>query len=256
MCNVSRHHTTVIIGSIIILLAACTKETSDTGTKPPTPSSSAAAKIMHPSWDADQNGVNDCENDGSCDHTIDYSQPRPTTTTQPTFDCTTVEAGSMDAIICQDGELSQLDLKLSEIYKTASAKAANEQPPLLQTEQHGWVKGRNECWKADDKTQCIKITYERRISELQARYQLVPARGPFHFQCSESAADELIVTFYESDTPTLIAERSDSTSLMHQVRAASGSKYEGRNESFWEHHGEARVVWGYDTPEFVCKTTP
>lgn len=33
-------------------------------------------KRMHSSWDSDNNGVNDCENDGSCDHTFDYSQLR------------------------------------------------------------------------------------------------------------------------------------------------------------------------------------
>ena len=32
---------------------------------------------MHPSWDADGDGINDCELDGSCDHTVDYSLPRP-----------------------------------------------------------------------------------------------------------------------------------------------------------------------------------
>ena len=31
---------------------------------------------MHPSWDKDNDGLNDCENDGTCDHTVDYSQPR------------------------------------------------------------------------------------------------------------------------------------------------------------------------------------
>ena len=31
---------------------------------------------MHPSWDADKDGINDCEKDGICDHTVDYSLPR------------------------------------------------------------------------------------------------------------------------------------------------------------------------------------
>ena len=31
---------------------------------------------MHPSWDTDADGINDCEKDGSCDHTVDYSKPR------------------------------------------------------------------------------------------------------------------------------------------------------------------------------------
>ena len=33
-------------------------------------------ETMHPSWDADGDGVNDCENDGSCDHTVDYARRR------------------------------------------------------------------------------------------------------------------------------------------------------------------------------------
>ena len=37
------------------------------------------AKTMHPSWDSDGDGVNDCENDGSCDHTIDYTKAKPKT---------------------------------------------------------------------------------------------------------------------------------------------------------------------------------
>ncbi|WXT99698.1 MAG: hypothetical protein Ctma_0402 [Catillopecten margaritatus gill symbiont] len=31
---------------------------------------------IHSTWDMDEDGINDCENDGSCDHTIDYSKPR------------------------------------------------------------------------------------------------------------------------------------------------------------------------------------
>ncbi len=32
---------------------------------------------MHPSWDADRDGINDCEADGICDDSVDYTQPRP-----------------------------------------------------------------------------------------------------------------------------------------------------------------------------------
>ncbi len=31
---------------------------------------------MHPSWDANNDGVNDCEDDGSCDPMADYMSPR------------------------------------------------------------------------------------------------------------------------------------------------------------------------------------
>jgi hypothetical protein len=32
---------------------------------------------MHPSRDTTGNGINDCEEDGTCDDSIDYTQPRP-----------------------------------------------------------------------------------------------------------------------------------------------------------------------------------
>ncbi|MCW9035621.1 MAG: hypothetical protein OQJ97_15485 [Rhodospirillales bacterium] len=31
---------------------------------------------MHPSWDVDKDGLNDCEKDGTCDNSVDYMSPR------------------------------------------------------------------------------------------------------------------------------------------------------------------------------------
>lgn len=230
------------------LMACDQKSTPEISSTP----SSAPGTQMHPSWDADNNGINDCETNGSCDHTIDYTQPRPAPVTTPAFDCSTATKDSIEHLICQDPVLAQLDLTLTSIYTAATAKAISDNSPLLKEEQDGWIKGRNECWKSDDKFLCVKTEYERRIAELQARYQLVDATGPIKLRCGDSPADEILVTFYASNTPTLIAERGDSTSLMFQSPAASGSKYMGRNESLWEHQGETRIVWGYDTPELVC----
>lgn len=172
---------------------------------------------------------------------------------QPSFNCGQIGESSIEKMICADSELATLDNRLATIYTAASEKAKEMQPNLLPAEQRGWIKGRDECWKSDDQKHCVTEEYQRRIYELQATYKLVPSKGPFRFVCGESPADELIVTFYETQTPTLIAERGDSVSLMYLQPSASGTKYQGRNESFWEHQGEARVTWGYDTPEFVCK---
>ncbi|MNW23179.1 Membrane-bound lysozyme-inhibitor of c-type lysozyme [compost metagenome] len=54
----------------------------------------------------------------------------------------------------------------------------------------------------------------------------------------------------------MIAERGDEVSLMYSQPAASGARYQGRNESFWEHQGEARVTWGYGAPEMTCRKAP
>ncbi|UCD78104.1 MAG: MliC family protein [Desulfobacterales bacterium] len=41
-----------------------------------------------------------------------------------------------------------------------------------------------------------------------------------------------------------------------QSCTGSGAKYQGQNESFWEHQGEAAIVWGYGSPEMRCSRKP
>ena len=176
--------------------------------------------------------------------------------TGPSYDCDKVEANSIEEIICKDYDLSALDRKLSIIYSAAAKKATNEYPPVLKAEQRGWIKGRNECWKNADKHACVQDEYQRRIAELQVRYRLVHGNGPFRFICDENPANEVIVTFFQTNPPTLIAERGDSVSLMYLQPSASGTKYQGRNETFWEHQSEASITWGYGAPQMRCKKVP
>ena len=59
----------------------------------------------------------------------------------------------------------------------------------------------------------------------------------------DGAESEVIVTFHETEPPSVLVERGDRTVLGTQVRAASGAKYQGANLMFWEHQGEAQVTW-------------
>jgi hypothetical protein len=79
---------------------------------------------------------------------------------------------------------------------------------------------------------------------LQAKYRLVPGKGPVRYACDGDSKNEVIVTFFQTDTPTLIAERGDQLSLMYLQPSAGGTRYQGRNESLWEHQGEALITWG------------
>lgn len=184
------------------------------------------------------------------------SPPEAAESRGPSFACDAVRPGSIEAMICEDRELSALDQRLAGVYAAASAKAANEHPPRLKAEQRGWIKGRDECWKSDDKSGCVRDAYLRRIAELQARYLLVPANGPVRYACDGNPANEVVVTFFQTEPKTLIAERGDSVSLMYLQPSGSGTKYQGRNEMFWEHQGEAVIQWGYGAPEMRCKKQP
>ena len=175
----------------------------------------------------------------------------------PSFPCDAARSGSIEEMICNDSSLAALDRKLAEVYAAARQKAANEHPPVLKAEQRGWIKGRNECWKSHNKYDCVEAGYRQRIAELQALYRLVPGTGPVTYFCEGDPKNELFVTFFpDTEPPTLYAERGDSVSLMYLQPSGSGSKYQGRNESFWEHQGEALITWGYDTPEMRCEKAP
>jgi uncharacterized protein len=170
----------------------------------------------------------------------------------PSFSCAKVAPGSIEAMVCADAGLSALDRRLAGVYARASKKAAKERQPVLRAEQSGWVKGRNDCWKSEDKPACVRDAYVRRIAELQARFRLVPIVASVRYVCDGQPANEVLATYFETEPATLIAERGDSVSLMYVEPVASGAKYVGRNEWLWEHQGEATVVWGYGAPEMRC----
>jgi uncharacterized protein len=170
----------------------------------------------------------------------------------PSFDCSVVEAGSIEEMICGDAELAALDRELAAAYAGARAKATNEHPPVLKAEQRGWIKGRDECWKAEDVGVCVANSYRLRTAELQAKYRLVEETGPVFYVCNDNPADQVVATLFATDPPSAIAERGDQVSFMVLEPTASGSKYVGRNETLWEHHGEATIQWGHDAPEMRC----
>ena len=93
----------------------------------------------------------------------------------PSFDCTR-EVGSVEQLICADAELADRDRELAEVYAATRRKAVNEHPALLTTEQRGWIKGRNDCWKSDDPRRCVAdsspLEFMQRLAALVPRSRL------------------------------------------------------------------------------------
>ena len=183
----------------------------------------------------------------------------------PAFDCSKA-SGEVEKLICADEGLGALDRKLDAVYKAALAKARDDVPQWLRTEQRGWLKGRDECWKAKgaadpvylteswtatDVRGCVEAQYQLRIAELQVRLQLVPAQKPVFFACNNNPANEIVATFFETDPPAARFEHGDRTVIGYLVRTASGAKYEGQNLSFWNKGNEATVTWSGE--DLKCK---
>lgn len=168
----------------------------------------------------------------------------------PSFNCSEKMTGSITALICQNPDLAALDRKLATIYRDA-LKNAGKRGNVLKAEQRGWIKGRDECWKTDDQQACVADSYRRRIVELQTGYGLVTSSAPVMFDCASNG--RISVTFFQTEPPSLTALYKGRQSLMLEASSASGSRYLGQNESFWEHQGEAAVTWGHGVEEMICK---
>ena len=72
------------------------------------------------------------------------------------FDCTKATT-NVEKMICADGQLSQLDTKLSQIYSSFTLLTKE-----IKTDQRAWMKKRNTC---KDIT-CVQTLYQQRIEEL------------------------------------------------------------------------------------------
>lgn len=175
----------------------------------------------------------------------------------PAFDCSKAEH-EIETLICQDEDLAAKDRKLAEVYKQAIAALEKvdaggpEAISELKAMQRGWIGGRNDCWKADDKRQCTADLYDRRVAELQAKYFLVEGGAPVFYTCNGNPAGEIVATFIPTNPPSVRLERGDTTKVGILSPSASGSRYDADfGVYFWTKDDEAQVAWPQET-EFNC----
>ena len=186
----------------------------------------------------------------------------------PTFDCAKAK-GEVEQAICSDPALAALDRKLAEVYQAATAKAKGKPATQLREQQRGWVKGRNDCWKAKGQEtwitatwtvktvkDCVDAQYRQRTSELQAVWRLVAPKTVSH-ACQNNPANEVVANFFETDPPTIRLERGDRTVTLWRVGPAGDGKYEGQNVGVVHQGPELKLSWldtnTGKTDELQCK---
>jgi uncharacterized protein len=188
----------------------------------------------------------------------------------PTFNCAKAQ-GEVEKLICSDASLAALDRRLESVYEAASANAKGngKLATRLREDQRGWVKGRNDCWKAngqktwitatwtvDTVKGCVDAQYRLRTAELQSVWRLVPPKT-VSFACQNNPANEVVANFFETDPATIRLERGDRTATLWRVGAASAGTYEGQNVGVVHQGGELKVSWldtnTGKTEELQCK---
>lgn len=156
----------------------------------------------------------------------------------PSFDCAKAESAA-ETLVCSDPGLAALDRRLAEVYTAELAKSGASDD--LAAIQRGWVKERDDCWKADDKRQCVEQAYRTRIAYLQINSPDAMAATPVEFVCDDNSKP-FTMAFYNAldGSPAVITLGNDQAIVFPQP-AASGSKYGREGITFWEHQGKAAV---------------
>ncbi len=164
----------------------------------------------------------------------------------PSFDCAKAESAA-ENLVCQDVELARLDLLIADRYASALdairalGAGARQAERRLRAEQRGWIKGRDECWKADDPRDCVEWAYQRREGELVARWMLEEPVGVAFWACGGSPANEVVTFFFDTTVPSVRFERGDRIDTGTLTPTASGSRYDGSfGRSIWT-RGDAAI---------------
>jgi uncharacterized protein len=92
---------------------------------------------------------------------------------EPSFDC--AATAPVEALICGDTSLADLDRKLAESYHALLATRVGEAQMLLREEQRAWAESRaaicavesDPAIEVDDAIGCLSALYRARIAELQ-----------------------------------------------------------------------------------------
>jgi len=171
--------------------------------------------------------------------------------TEPSFDCSK-SASDAETAVCENANLARLDRELSRLYSLAldgphisEAGAAN-----LKALQRGWIKGRDDCWKAGDALEaCVLASYAMRIDELRTGYADTRddddngiSRGPLAYSCA--GLDALVSAVFINADPAVVSLRwAHAIVALSQTPAASGAKFATATPSgvttFWTRGDEA-----------------
>lgn len=157
----------------------------------------------------------------------------------PSFDCREV-VGEDERLVCGDPGLAALDRRLDAIYRQA-LDAAGDGRDTLKATQIGWLKGRGDCWKAEDKINCVRESYLTRLVELQINSGAVVVPTPVEYLCDDGSKPFTAAFYDDLDPRAAVLTWGNDQAIVFARPVASGIWYGREGLDFREHQGEARV---------------
>lgn len=170
--------------------------------------------------------------------------------TGPSFDCAKAEHAA-EILICGDARLAALDREITRLYRLAARGLHMDDARLkaLRAVQRGWIKGRDDCWKAADPKTCLRDAQALRIHALRVGY--VDARtdddagvstGPFEAECPGLDA-AMGLTFIGVDPPVVALEWLANQIVLPLGPTGSGARYAAEAGSAAPWLGEGEIIF-------------
>ncbi|PSS58146.1 MliC family protein [Pseudomonas sp. BBP2017] len=159
----------------------------------------------------------------------------------PSFSCDKAEGVALK--VCQSPQLSKLDRDLAALYKRVLGQADSDSQKQLKATQRGWIKGRDECWKASDVDACVLEQYQVRMVKLQIQSGAVLVPAAVEFDCNDGSMPFTAVFYNQLEPRAAVLTYGSDQAIALALPSGSGSKYGAQGVEFWEHQGEAKVKW-------------
>lgn len=172
-------------------------------------------------------------------------------TMAPSFDCAKASSES-ETLVCGDAELAALDRRLADLYEKELNRPDVVQPAMAAT-QRGWVKGRDDCWKEDDKRRCVLESYWTRLAELQINSPETMKPTPAELRCDDNSQPVSAAFYSQFDPLSVVLTVGNDQAILFAEPSGSGSKYGRAGATLWEHQGETTI--DFYGRKLKCKTT-
>lgn len=171
----------------------------------------------------------------------------------PSFNCENART-ALEIKICEDDLLGALDLKLAHVYNEALEKMPDN-AETIRASQAAWLTHRNKCQDSPAMADCLKREYALRISEIQAKYSLLPVQNTSRYAClhygSEATAEMQAMT-YETIVPVLVLkDHRHKKYITYLGRAGGNLHYTGEGAKLYRESGESVIEIGGN--KFTCR---
>ncbi len=178
----------------------------------------------------------------------------PLSSAKPAFDCSKADS-DVETLICEDGDLQELDRRLAKTWAQATANWPPEVTAEQRAIQRGWIKGRNDCWKAEDMKECVTFAYNSRLVELSITAGLVEAPDYQSVSCDDDYTGPFTAVFYNTLSPrAAVFTRGNDQVIALAQPVASGMHYVGDGVDFRGKGSEGTFDWFGKS--LTCQITP